>query len=212
VLIRWAALAVTADFWASVGASLLRVVLAFGIGTVTGALLAAATHLSPWAGALLGPVLRVIRATPISSFIILALVWLPGGSVPVLCGALMVLPVVWGSVSQGLRDTDKGLLEMAAVYRFSAWRRALRVYAPSTAPAFFAACQTALGLCWKAGVAAEVIGRPGHSVGTRLYEAKIYLQTESLFAWTLTVILLSVALEHALAACLRAFAPRVKGV
>lgn len=52
-----------------------------------------------------------------------------------------------------------------------------------------------LGLCWKAGIAAEVIGIPDGSIGERLYEAKVYLQTADLFAWTLVIVALSIGFE-----------------
>ena len=52
-----------------------------------------------------------------------------------------------------------------------------------------------MGLSWKACIAAEVICTPNGSIGQGIYNAKIYLETPSLFAWTAAVILLSVLLE-----------------
>ena len=62
-------------------------------------------------------------------------------------------------------------------------------------PFFHAACRISLGLCWKAGVAAEVIGMPRGSVGERLQQAKVYLDTPDLFAWTLVIVALSLTFE-----------------
>ena len=54
---------------------------------------------------------------------------------------------------------------------------------------------TALGLCWKAGTAAEVIALSGGSIGEKLYHAKIYFETADLFAWTAAIVLISAAFE-----------------
>jgi len=203
VLETFARLLVTAPFWQAVGWSMLRAVSAFAIGVVLGTALAAgAATISPLR-ALLRPALAAVRATPVTSFIILALVWLKAGMVPVLTGALMVLPIVWGNVSQGIEGTDPKLLEMARAYGFSHAKILGKLYVPSVLPAFLSACVTGMGLCWKATIAAEVIGRPKGAIGAFLYDAKIFLETDALFAWTLAVILLSLALERAFAFVVR---------
>ena len=51
---------------------------------------------------------------------------------------------------------------------------------------------------WKAGIAAEVLTVPPLSIGKNIFEAKLYLETTELFAWTLTVILLSLVIERIL--------------
>ena len=52
---------------------------------------------------------------------------------------------------------------------------------PQVLPYFRSAVSAALGLCWKAGTAAEVIGLSGGTIGERLYTAKVYFQTPDLF-------------------------------
>ena len=199
VLETFGQLVMIVPFWLAVGQSMLRTVSAFGIGVVLGTVLAAGAAFFPLLRALLRPALATIRATPVASFIILALVWLKAGMVPVLTGALMVLPIVWGNVSQGIEGTDPKLLEMARSYGFSRGQVLRKLYVPSVLPAFLSACVTSMGLCWKATIAAEVLGRPREAIGTYLYEARIFLETDALFAWTMVVILLSLVLERAFA-------------
>ena len=110
----------------------------------------------------------------------------------------MVLPVVWANVEQGIRETDRSLLEMARVYRLSRWKTFRRIRLPSVMPYALAAMRTGLGFAWKSGVAAEVICHPKPSVGGFLYNAKVYLETPEVFVWTATVVLLSVLLEQGL--------------
>ena len=195
VVLRLWELAGTAVFWQSAGLSLLRVFGGFLAGAAAAVVIAAATAASSWASAVLSPAVRVVRATPVASFIILVLLWVHRDMVPVVVSALMVLPVVWENVSRGVGETDPLLLEMAGAYRFGRWRTAKLVYIPSALPYLASGCRTALGLAWKAGVAAEVLCLPRLAVGTNIYQAKLYLEIPDLFAWTAAVIVLSVLVE-----------------
>ena len=145
----------------------------------------------------------MFRATPVASFILLVYLWVERGRVPGLISALMVLPVVWGNVTRGIAETDPQLLELARAYGFGRGRTLRRIYIPSVLPYFASGCRTALGLAWKAGVAAEVLCQPQNAIGTQIYNTKYYLETPSLFAWTLVVIALSFLLEWAVGGLLR---------
>lgn len=184
-------LLITSRFWLSAGMTLLRVLGGFLLGTALGTGLAVLCAASKWLDVLVSPLVGVIRATPVASFIILLLLWVSTGRVPCVCAALMVLPVVWGSVRQGIGSADPLLLECARACRFKGWKTVRLVYIPSSLPAFSAGCATAMGLAWKAGVAAEVLCLPVFSLGAQVYYAKIYLETPALFAWTLAILALS---------------------
>ncbi|MBR3018634.1 MAG: ABC transporter permease subunit [Clostridia bacterium] len=193
----------TEAFWRSVGFTLLRVALGYCFAVIAGVLLAVGCHWVKGMDALLSPLRTVIRATPVSSFILLVWLWLKRAHVPVFISFLMVLPIIWTATQEALGAVDGDLKEMAFMYRFSRWKKARYLYAPSVKPAFMAACLTGLGFAWKSGIAAEVIALTPDSVGKHLSDAKNYLEYPDLFAWTLTVILLSMALEAGLKALAR---------
>lgn len=142
--------------------------------------------------------MAVIKAVPVASFIILALVWLDSRSLSFFISALMVFPPVYLNVLEGLCRTDRQLLEMARVFRVPLSRRLRYIALPQVLPYFRTALSLALGLCWKAGAAAEVIGLPAGTIGERLYTAKVYFQTPDLFAWTLAIVAVSVLAERLL--------------
>jgi NitT/TauT family transport system permease protein len=193
-----ARLAGTGDFWRSVGLTLLRVALGYALAVALGTALAVGCWKSKGLDLRLSPLRTVIRATPVSSFILLVWLWLQRSRVPVFISFLMVLPIIWTATQEALNAVDGNLKEMANMYRFSPWKKLRYVYAPSVKPAFMAACMTGLGFAWKSGIAAEVIALTPDSVGKHLSDAKNYLEYPDLFAWTLTVILLSMLLEAAL--------------
>ena len=146
---------------------------------------------------LLRPLMLTIKSIPVASFIILALMWLrSAGNLAVFISFLMVLPVVYTNTLAGIRETDARLLEMAAVFRVPPAKRVRYLYVPAALPYFRSACTVGLGLCWKSGVAAEVIGITSGSIGEALYNAKILFSTAELLAWTVVIVLLSLAFER----------------
>ena len=199
---RLAELAATGEFWRYTLASIGRVTLGIALALCLGVLAAALCARFAALDALLAPAMSAVKATPVASFAILVLVWLPRDAVPVCVAALMVLPVVWANVRAGILGVDGQLLELAHVCRLPRGRVVRRIYVPSVLPGFAAACRSGIGFGWKAGIAAEVLTVPRASMGRMIYESKYYLQTADLFAWTLAVILLSVAIERLLLAAL----------
>jgi NitT/TauT family transport system permease protein len=183
------------ESWAYAGLSLLRIMSGYLLGVLAGVLLAVLTARSRFAESLLSPLRGVVKATPVTSFILLALLWLNSSLVPLFISFLMVLPMVWADTADAILHTDPRLVEMGRVFGLSRTKIVRKIYVPSVLPQFLAACTTSLGFAWKSGVAAEIIALPLRSIGYQLYEAKLRIETLDLFAWTLLVILLSMALE-----------------
>ena len=194
-LVALGALVSDVEFFLIAAITLGRIVLGVLISFAIGILLAVVTENSKIAKALLSPALTVIKSTPVASFIILALLWLDRNLLPLFITSLIVVPIVWSNVSEGIRSVDKRLLEMAEVYRFSRLKRVTVLYVPSVAPYFLAACKSTLGLAWKAGISAEILCTPKRAIGTELYFSKTYLETPELFAWSLVIIVLSIIIE-----------------
>ncbi|MBP5239089.1 MAG: ATP-binding cassette domain-containing protein, partial [Oscillospiraceae bacterium] len=212
VLKRLAELAGTAELWQATGLTLLRIIAGYAAGVFAGTLLAALTAWSRHISALTSPLGRIIKATPVASFIILALVWIPANNIPSFIVFLMVTPIVWEALKTALLSTDPLLLEMARAYRFGPVKTVLKVYLPASLNAYLSSLLTSLGLAWKAGIAAEVLCLPKISIGRRLYESKIYLETPDLFAWTTLVIILSVLMELLIRLAVKKALPRKAAV
>ena len=182
-------------FWYSIGYSSLRIMGGFLLGLACGILLAVLAAWSAWIRILVSPMAAAMKSIPVASFVILAIIWAGSANLAAVISFLMALPIVYINTLEGILCTDPQLLEMARVFRVPPARRVLYVYFPQLIPFVSSACSVALGLCWKSGVAAEVIGITTASLGERLYESKIYLNTGELFATTTVIVLLSVLFE-----------------
>lgn len=195
VVVTMIRLAGGAQFWLSVASSMLRIIGGFLLAVVLGAALAGLSAASGRLREFLLPFVATVKSIPVASFVILVLIWVSSRNLSVLISFLMVFPVIYTNVLDGISQTDRGLLEMAEVFGIPFGRRLRTIYVSQVLPYFRTGCSLALGLCWKAGVAAEVIGIPQNSIGENLYNAKIYLDTPALFAWTLVIICISVLFE-----------------
>jgi len=182
VIKRLTELIVMGDFWKSVVFSFVRIILGFSLALILGTVL-------------MEPLIMGIKATPVASFIILCLIWIPSRNLSVFISFLMVFPVVYTNILEGIRQTDKQLLEMADSFGAGVGKKLQFIYLSQVMPYAVTACKLGLGLCWKAGIAAEVIGIPAGSIGEKLYKAKVYLETPDLFAWTIVIIAVSVGFE-----------------
>lgn len=200
-----------AEFWRRIAFSALRILTGFLLAMVCGLALGAVGARWHWFEVLVSPVMQLIRAMPVASFVILALLWVSGKNLSIVVSFTHVLPVIYAGTLGGIADTDPQLVEMARVYRLPLIRRLRYIWLPGVFPSFCESCIAAMGMCWKSGVSAEVIGLPDHSVGDALYRAKITLSTPEVFAWTLVIVLLSAALSSLAAAALREIKRRLCG-
>lgn len=197
-------------FYSALLFSFRRIALGALLGLLGGALLAyLAAHCRP-AAFLLRPLMLTVRTVPVASFIILALIFLSARQLSVFISFLMVLPIFYGNLLQGFLSADRGMLELAQVYHISPLRKLLYIELPAVKPHMLAGASTALGMAWKSGVAAEVIGIPTGSIGENLYQAKVYLDSSSLLAWTAVIVLLSMLFEKAVLALMRLFYRRLE--
>ncbi|MDE6728283.1 MAG: ABC transporter permease subunit [Oscillospiraceae bacterium] len=188
---RLCGLAAIGDFWWSILFSAGRVLLGFALGLAAGTVLALVSAKVRLVRTLFSPLISAMRSIPVASFTILALIWIGSKNLSVLVSFLICVPIVCANMLEGMDNLDPKLGEMADVFRIPPWRRFVGVYLSQLLPFFRSASRLAIGLCWKSGVAAEVIGIPNGSIGEQLYQSKVYLETADLFAWTITVILLS---------------------
>ena len=152
---------------------------------------------------LMWPYVVTIKSVPIASFIILCLIWFSYTQMTVFIAFLIAFPVIYTNVLQGIRSTDPALVEMGKLYKVHGLRRLFYIQLPGIMPFLTSACGVAIGMAWKAGVAAEVIGVINGSIGQKLYDAKIYFQNADLLSWTVIIVLLSVAGEKLFVLLLR---------
>lgn len=208
VFARLGALVLTAAFWKTIALSIGRVLLGLLLSIVLAVPLAVLTARLSVFEILFRPLLTAIRATPVAAFIILLWLWVGGDEVPTIITVLIALPVVWKNVETGVLGIDGGLLEMSRSFRVPLWKRIWRLDLPSVLPAFRASIQTAIGLGWKSGIAAEIIVRPARAIGRAISDAKYSLEYVDIFAWTLTVVLLSLLIEFLFGILLSQISPK----
>lgn len=210
VAVKLAELVPTADFWKSILFSAVRILSGFALGLVTGTVLAVLSGKLPFIGRLLAPLISALKSIPVASFTILALIWVSSKNLSVLVTFLICVPIVYLNMLEGINSLDIKLKEMAKIFEIPNWHRFVGIYLSQLLPYFRSAVGLAIGLCWKSGAAAEVIGIPDGSIGEKLYQAKIYLETADLFAWTATIIFVSWICEKGFMALVKMLVKRVE--
>ena len=185
----------SAEFWISIIHSFGKITLGFAAAFIAGILLGSLAFRFHLLRELLEPLMLLAKSIPVASFVILALIWIGSSGLSVFISFLVVFPILYVNTIAGLESTDPRLKEMALVFHVSLPRRIRFIYLPALMPYLISSCKIALGMSWKSGVAAEVIGIPKASIGEQLYYTKLYLDTSGLFAWTFSIILISAVFE-----------------
>ena len=202
-LLRFFALARTAQFWSAALFSLIRIFGGFLLGLAAAALTAALSARFRRVRELFAPLILVLRAIPVASFVVVALIWVPSRNLSTLIAFLIVFPVLYGAILDEIGRADPRMLEMARLFCMPRGRQLVYLYILPALSHLEASCATAMGLAWKSGVAAELISIPAGSIGEKLYKAKVYLMTGDLFAWTLLIVLLSALCARLFTALMR---------
>ncbi len=183
------------DFWVAVMFSMLRISVGFILAATLGSLFAVVSHKSRAFRQFISPVVIIAKSVPVASIIILILVWISSDNISVFISFIMVMPVVYTNVYSGIDNLDIQLDEMAQLFKMKNLTRIRYIVLPQIMPFFESACIGGLGMAFKSGIAAEVIGLPDMSIGENLYEAKVFLDIPTLFAWTVVIIIVSFLFE-----------------
>lgn len=191
----WMANVQEGDFIRTCLYSVGRIGLGVLLGLVLGGILGCLGYKFRLLREILSPLMAFLKSVPVAAFVVLLLIWWGAKGLSVAVVFVVVLPLVYTNMVQGLLAADRKMLEMAKVFRVPLWNRFFYIYRPALRPFMDSCLRIALGMSWKSGVAAEVIGTPEFSIGEQMYMSKIYLDTAGLFAWTATVILLSFLFE-----------------
>jgi len=189
--------------------SLWHIMLGFSAAALLGVALAVLAHRFPAAKQLLQLPMAAVKATPVAAFVLMAFFLFGSQWLGCFIAALLALPVFYTNVLQGLQAVPKAQLEAAALYALPQKTQFLRLYLPAAVPYFLSACEAAVGMSWKAGVAAEVIAIARGSIGEALYDAKLLVDTPTVFAVTLVTVALSLLCEKAVMALARALCKKL---
>ena len=196
VFVRIGEMMASSSFWVTVFNSIKNILLGLAVGFVLGTLTAVLTSNIKALDVMLKPLISVIKITPVASFILLLVLWMNRIDVPSFVSVLIVFPIVWANISQGIKSTDPKLKDVAKVFGFSFFKKLIYLYVPTVLPSALAALMSSIGLAWKAGISAEILALPHDTIGYEIFQAKNYLFTLDVFAWTVVIIALSVIFER----------------
>ena len=189
-------LGATPSFYLSVGITTGKILLGFLLGGLLGSVLALLSYRINIVKEFLSPFVSVIKSIPVVSFIIIALIWAGSSNVTIIVSAVISFPIFYKNLLEGLLVTDPKMLELAKVYQMKTSKKIRYIYLPSLTPHIKSAISLAIGMAFRGGITAEVVGQPLRSIGNGLYRAKINLATSEMLAWTLVAVLAAFLIER----------------
>ena len=186
------------EFYISLFNSTSKILFGFVISIIGGILLAFFSYKINFFYELINPIIRILRSTPIASIVLFLLFWINKKYLSIYIGFIMAMPIIFQNIYTGLKSIDKKLLQMADIYQIGELKKIKYIYKVKIKPFLSSSLITISGLIFKAGVSAELIALTDKSIGKNLYNSKIYLDMPSLFAWTISIILIAIFVEKLL--------------
>ncbi len=183
------------DFYRAIFFSFARIFCGFIFALIIGVSFAALSSFNKSIYTFFSPLVTIIKSVPAASIIMLVFIWLKSDFIPTFIAFLLVMPIFYINIYKGIFQTDKKLIEMSEIFRFSKFKKIKYIYIPSIMPYFVTAFSTGLGLAWKSGITAEILCSPIYSIGLNIKDAKIYLETTDLFLWTILIIIINLIFE-----------------
>lgn len=193
--------------WAILAGSGARILGGLALAAVCGGVLAGVSSRSRAFARLVAPALSFVKATPVACVVVLLLIWLGSACVSIAAVFLMALPGVYFSLAEGLAQVNRPLEQMLRMHGVRGWRLFCAHTWREVLPFVLSCARAVIGMGWKAGVAAELIGMAVGTVGERIYQAKLLIETADLLAWTVLVVAASWACERVLVWLLQASGP-----
>lgn len=144
---------------------------------------------------ILMPIINFIRTIPTIPLILVAVIWFDNNTVPIFVSMLVIFPIIYDAITNGIINVDKNLIEMSLSYNVSLKNQIISLYIPSIKPYVLTALSQSMGITWKSILAAEILALPSFGIGSRLYESHLYLDTVSLFAYSLIAVIFNAIFE-----------------
>ena len=183
------------NFIVSVGYTLARSISGFSVAFALALILGVLSGFFNIFYYLLKPVIVVTKAIPTMGVILLALIWLESEKAPIFVGFLIIFPILYENIVQGIRSVDPKLIEMVKLYEINPVKVLRNVYIPSISSYISAGAASAIALNLKTIIAAEVLSQPKISIGINFQIEKANLNTAGVFAWSIVAIVLAALLE-----------------
>ncbi|MBQ3283598.1 MAG: ATP-binding cassette domain-containing protein [Atopobiaceae bacterium] len=197
-----AGLVVRREFWATVAFSLVRIAAGFVASFVLALALASIARRLRVVEEFVAVGLGAVKSVPVVCIVVLLLMFVGSRNVSAVAVFLVALPALYFAAFEALGNLDSGMGELLDACGVRGLRCVLGHVWPSMHPFLVATCKNVVGMSWKAGVAAELVGMPLGSMGERIYQTKLLLETGELFAWTIVVVVLAAVSERAFLALL----------
>ena len=184
------------NFFNIIKYTLLRTLIGFLISLSLAMIIGIVSSVSKITYNLMVPILKFLNSIPTIAIIVLALIWLNNELVPMLVGFIMVFPILYENILNGILNVDKDIIQMANLYKVGKIKIVNNIYIPSILYNLSSVFNTVLGINLKMVIAGEVLGQPKYAIGSNLQLERIYLNTSGVFAWIIIILLISETFDY----------------
>jgi NitT/TauT family transport system permease protein len=178
-----------------IAVTLARVIGALIVSFVLGIVLAMAMYRSDALEKYLHPMIRILMAVPVVSWILFAVLWFPG--VEFRIGFVLVVvcgPVFLVDTLDAMRSVPRELRQMMQSFRPTTLQYFVKLMLPAIVPTIFTSWKVNISLAIRVVTIAELVGAVT-GIGHQLSVAQELFSVADVFAWTIVLVALLFFLE-----------------
>jgi len=178
-----------------IAVTLARVIGALIVSFVLGIVLAMAMYRSDALEKYLHPMVRILMAVPVVSWILFAVLWFPG--VEFRIGFVLVVvcgPVFLVDTLDAMRSVPRELRQMMQSFRPTTLQYFVKLMLPAIVPTIFTSWKVNISLAIRVVTIAELVGAVT-GIGHQLSVAQELFSVADVFAWTIVLVALLFLLE-----------------
>lgn len=178
--------------------TLKRTAVSVGISLIIGILCSILSYNYKFFYILFFPFFSFLKSIPTIAVIILVLIWSNVEVVPIITGIMILLPLIYENILGGIDSIDRDLLKMADIYKVAKIDILKGIYIPGVYYFSSSGIPALIALTLKVVIAGEVLSQGSLSIGGEIFMGKMYLESPSIFAWIIIVILINFFLDISL--------------
>lgn len=184
-------------FWSITLHTSLRIIIGLVFGIIIAIILILFGYNFKIVRWIIDPLITFIKTTPVAALIVLFLIWMESDKIAVTLVMAVVVPNIYLTILEDLRTYDSKIMELIKVYKVNKLYKTKYIIIPQAIESTKKSWAFVFGFAWKSGISGEIISQAKNTLGNQIYLSKVYLETDSLFAYVFLIILITFILEKA---------------
>lgn len=134
-----------------------RMLIAFAISFVLGAIFGTLAGYFKWFHTFLKPLILILRTLPTAAAVLILVVLLKPAMTPIIVTCLVIFPIIYEAFVSGINNVEEPIIDSLKIDGGTGFKSYFKIYLPASASYIILAVVQSLGLGMKVSIMAEIL-------------------------------------------------------